>query len=133
MLANLEIKSLSVENTSVPQNPFDLRNDEAKNIGFEIGDGASFWLGYYNEPRLIYTAPAFKLGPWKASNRRTVHIAIDVFANEGTELFAPLDGEVFTAEYRDNQLDYGGVIILKHKTPSKDEFFTLYGHLDPVF
>ena len=132
-LANLEIKSLSVENTSVPQNPFDLRNDEAKNIGFEIGDGASFWLGYYNEPRLIYTAPAFRLGPWKASNRRTVHIAIDVFADEGTELFAPLDGEVFTAEYRDNQLDYGGVIILKHITPSKDEFFTLYGHLDPVF
>ena len=73
------------------------------------------------------------MGPWKASNRRTVHIAIDVFADEGTELFAPLEGEVFTAEYRDSQLDYGGVIILKHTTPHKDEFFTLYGHLDPIF
>ena len=132
-LANLEIKSLSVENASVPQNPFKLQNGEAKNIGFEFRDRANFWLGFYNEPRLIYTAPAFRLGPWKASNRRTVHIAIDVFADESTELFAPLDGEVFTAEYRDDQLDYGGVIILKHITPSKDEFFTLYGHLDPVF
>ncbi len=132
-LANLEIKSLSVENTSVPQNPFKLKSDEAKNIGFEISDRANFWLGYYNEPRLIYTAPAFRLGPWKASNRRTVHIAIDVFANQGTELFAPLEGEVFKAEYRKNQLDYGGVIILKHNTPNKDEFFTLYGHLDPIF
>ncbi|MDA7592447.1 aminotransferase class III-fold pyridoxal phosphate-dependent enzyme [Rhodobacteraceae bacterium] len=132
-LANLEIKSLSVENTSVPQNPFELKSDEAKNIGFEISYQANFWLGYYNEPRLIYTAPAFRLGPWKASNRRTVHIAIDVFADEGTELFAPLEGEVFTAEYRDNQLDYGGVIILKHTTPNRDEFFTLYGHLDPIF
>ena len=132
-LANLEIKSLSVENTSVPQNPFELKSDEAKNIGFEISDRANFWLGYYNEPRLIYTAPAFRLGPWKASNRRTVHIAIDVFTNQGAELFAPLEGEVVTAEYRDNQLDYGGVIILKHTTPNKDEFFTLYGHLDPKF
>ena len=132
-LANVEVKSLSVENISVPQNPFELQNDEAKNIGFDIRDRANFWLGYYNEPRLIYTAPAFRLGPWKASNRRTVHIAIDVFADQGTELFAPLDGEVFTAEYRENQLDYGGVIILKHTTPCKDEFFTLYGHLDPIF
>ena len=110
-LANLEIKSLSVENTSVPQNPFELKSDEAKNIGVEFSDRNNFWLGYYNEPRLIYTAPAFRLGPWKASNRRTVHIAIDVFADEGTELFAPLEGEVFTAEYRKNQLDYGGELF----------------------
>ena len=132
-LVNCEMKSLSVENTSVPENPFELKSDEAKAIGFDPGEQANVWLGFYNEPRLIYTAPAFRMGPWKASNRRTVHIAIDVFADEGSKLFAPLDGEVFTAEYRDSQLDYGGVIILKHTTPNKDEFFTLYGHLDPIF
>jgi 4-aminobutyrate aminotransferase-like enzyme/Ser/Thr protein kinase RdoA (MazF antagonist) len=132
-LDDLKVKSLSVEDTSVPQNPFELKSDEAKKIGFENSERPNFWLGYYNEPRLIYTAPAFRMGPWKASNRRTVHIAIDVFANKGTKLFAPLEGEVFTAEYRDNHLDYGGVIILKHTTPNKDEFFTLYGHLDPIF
>jgi 4-aminobutyrate aminotransferase-like enzyme/Ser/Thr protein kinase RdoA (MazF antagonist) len=132
-LVNCDMKSLSVENTSVPENPFELKSDEAKAIGFDPGGQANVWLGFYNEPRLIYTAPAFRMGPWKASNRRTVHIAIDVFADEGSKLFAPLDGEVFTAEYRDSQLDYGGVIILKHTTPNKDEFFTLYGHLDPIF
>ena len=132
-LASCEMKSLSVENTSVPQDPFELKSDEAKAIGFDFCGQANIWLGFYNEPRLIYTAPAFRMGPWKASNRRTVHIAIDVFADEGSKLFAPLDGEVFTAEYRDSQLDYGGVIILKHATPNKDEFFTLYGHLDPIF
>ena len=125
-LASFEIKSISVENTSVPQDPFELKSDEAKTIGFDFSEQANIWLGFYNEPRLIYTAPAFRMGPWKASNRRTVHIAIDVFADEGSKLFAPLDGEVFTAEYRDSQLDYGGVIILKHATPNKDEFFTLY-------
>ena len=132
-LDNLKIKSLSVENTSVPQNPFELTSDEARDIGFELNECADVWMGYYNEPRLIYTAEAFKMGPWKASNRRTVHLAIDIFADSGTELFAPLEGEVFAAEYRDNELDYGGVVILKHTTPDKDEFFTLYGHLDPIF
>jgi murein DD-endopeptidase MepM/ murein hydrolase activator NlpD len=44
-----------------------------------------------------------------------------------------MEGEVFTAEYRDSPLDYGGVVILKHTTPDNDEFFTLYGHLDPQF
>jgi Putative homoserine kinase type II (protein kinase fold) len=61
-LASLETKSLSVENTSVPQNPFELKSDEAKNIGFEISDRANFWLGFYNEPRLIYTGSAFRPG-----------------------------------------------------------------------
>jgi 4-aminobutyrate aminotransferase-like enzyme/Ser/Thr protein kinase RdoA (MazF antagonist) len=132
-LKNLEMKSLSAEKTSIPENPFELTSDEAKVIGAENDETDTIWLGYYNEPRLIYTAPAFKKGPWKASNRRTVHIAIDVFANKGTKLYAPMEGEVFTAEYRDSPLDYGGVVILKHTTPNNDDFFTLYGHLDPQF
>ena len=132
-LKNLEMKSLSAEKISVPENPFELTREEAEVIGAENDESHTIWLGYYNEPRLIYTAPAFKKGPWKASNRRTVHIAIDVFASEGTKLFAPMEGEVFTAEYRDSPLDYGGVVILKHTTPDNDEFFTLYGHLDPQF
>ena len=65
-LENLEIKSLSVENTSVPQNPFDLTRDEAKVIGTENDESDTIWLGYYNEPRLIYTAPAFKKGPMES-------------------------------------------------------------------
>lgn len=122
--------SLSVENSASPINPFDLPVAEAGIIGQEFDTG-DIWLGYYREPRLIYTAPAFQRGPWKASNRRTVHLAIDAFAAAGTELHAPYAATVHTIENRTDHLDYGGVVILAHETPEGDAFFTLYGHLNP--
>ncbi len=123
--------SLAVENATAPQNPFDLPLAEAATIGQEFEAGGPVWLGYYNEPRLIYTAPAFRKGPWKASNRRTVHLAIDAFAPAQTVLHAPMDATVHVVENRTDHLDYGGVVILRHKTPAGDPFFTLYGHLNP--
>lgn len=132
-LSNAPMGSLSVEDSTWPQNPFHMPPEEAAKVGEEFEDNGRIWLGYYHEPRLIYTDAAFSKGPWKASNRRTVHLAVDAFAPAGTPMFAPLRGEVFAAEYRDGHLDYGGVIILRHETPEGDPFFTLYGHLDPEF
>ncbi|WP_170587853.1 aminotransferase class III-fold pyridoxal phosphate-dependent enzyme [Ruegeria arenilitoris] len=128
-LSDVPMGSLSVENSTWPQNPFHMPLDEAARVGAEFGDG--LWLGYYNEPRLIYAEPAFRKGPWKASDRRTVHLAVDVFAPAGTPLLAPLSGRVEAVENRANHLDYGGVVILHHETPEGDAFYTLYGHLDP--
>ncbi|WP_298675133.1 aminotransferase class III-fold pyridoxal phosphate-dependent enzyme [uncultured Lentibacter sp.] len=130
-LASAPMGSLSVEASASPQNPFDLPLQEAATIGAEYNQAGAVWLGYYNEPRLIYTAPFFRRGPWKASNRRTVHIAVDVFAEAQTPIYAPLAGTVHVVEYRPAHLDYGGVLILRHQTPEGDEFFTLYGHLNP--
>ncbi|TLP65676.1 aminotransferase class III-fold pyridoxal phosphate-dependent enzyme [Parasedimentitalea maritima] len=128
-LANTPMGSLSVENSTWPQNPFHMSLEEAARVGEEFG--TDLWLGYYHEPRLIYAEPAFRKGPYKASNRRTVHLAVDGFAPAETPLYAPLQGEVFVVENRNNHLDYGGVIILRHKTPDNDSFYTLYGHLNP--
>ena len=125
--------TLSVENSTWPQNPFHMPLEEAAHVGEEFEDNGKIWLGYYHEPRLIYTDQAFYNGPWKASDRRTVHLAVDAFAPSGAPLFAPLRGEVFIAEYRSGHLDYGGVIILRHETPQGDPFYTLYGHLNPEF
>ncbi|WP_027235957.1 aminotransferase class III-fold pyridoxal phosphate-dependent enzyme [Leisingera caerulea] len=132
-LSDAPMGALSVEDSTWPQNPFHMPLEEAARVGEEFEDNGRIWLGYYHEPRLIYTDAAFRKGPWKASNRRTVHLAIDAFAPAGTPMFAPLRGEVFAAEYRDGHLDYGGVIILRHQTPESDPFYTLYGHLDPEF
>lgn len=129
-LDNAPMGSLSVENSTSPRNPFDLPLAEAMLVGQEFDTGG-IWLGYYNEPRLIYSAPAFRLGPWKASNRRTVHLAVDAFTAAGTQLHAPLQGVVHTVENRTEHLDYGGVVILEHATPEGGAFYTLYGHLDP--
>ena len=132
-IENAPMGSLSVENSTWPQNPFDLPEEEAARVGEEFWEKAEIWLGYYHEPRLIYTGDVFRKGPYKASDRRTVHLAIDVFAPVGRGLYAPLDGTVFVAENRDAHLDYGGVIILRHETADGDPFYTLYGHLDPEF
>ena len=130
-LAGAPMQALSVEASTCPQDPFDMTRAEAAGLDAENAPNADIWLGYYLEPRLIYTAPAFRLGPWKASNRRTVHLGIDVFAAAGTPLQAPLDGVVAAIENRTGNLDYGGVIVLRHETPAGDAFHTLYGHLDP--
>jgi 4-aminobutyrate aminotransferase-like enzyme len=132
-IADAPMGSLSVENSTWPQNPFDMPLEEAALVGEEFEDGGRIWLGYYHEPRLIYAELAFRNGPWKASDRRTVHLAVDAFAPAGTPMLAPLRGKVFVAEYRAGHLDYGGVIILQHETPQGDPFYTLYGHLDPEF
>ncbi|MEY1557568.1 aminotransferase class III-fold pyridoxal phosphate-dependent enzyme [Yoonia sp. R2331] len=132
-ISDAPMGSLSVENASTPLNPFHLPQEEAALIGQEFNDKGRVWLGYYNEPRLIYADPAFRNGPWKASDRRTVHLAVDAFAPAGTPIFAPLDGTVYLATYREGHLDYGGLIILRHETPAGDAFYTLYGHLDPEF
>ncbi|WP_037308951.1 aminotransferase class III-fold pyridoxal phosphate-dependent enzyme [Ruegeria halocynthiae] len=128
-LNDVPMGPLSVENSTWPQNPFHMLLSEAARVGEEFGEG--LWLGYYGEPRLIYAEPGFRKGPWKASDRRTVHLAVDVFAPAGTVLHAPISGRVEAIENRDGHLDYGGVVILHHETPEGDPFYTLYGHLDP--
>ncbi len=91
--------------------------------------GVRVSVGRYDEPRLLYVAPAFALGPRLTDEHRTIHIGLDLFADAGTLVFAPLDGEI--AAFNDNGMnqDYGPVIILRHRTDDGVEFFTLYGHL----
>ena len=120
--------SLSVADSTLPQNPFDLTPGEAATLGVET---QGFHLGYYAEPRLIYTDKAFYKGPFKASNRRTVHIGVDIFAPAGTRVHAPLNATVEAVENRKDNLDYGGLVILRHETEKGAPFFTLYGHLNP--
>ena len=92
-------------------------------------DGVRVAVGGYDEPRLVYVAPAFSLGPRPTDEHRTIHIGLDLFAQAGTVVLAPLDGMVHA--FADNAFpqDYGPVIILRHETDGGDEFFTLYGHL----
>ena len=120
--------SLSVADSTLPQNPFDLTPEEATTLGVET---QGFHLGYYAEPRLIYTDKAFYKGPFKASNRRTVHIGVDIFAPAGTRVHAPLNATVEAVENRKDNLDYGGLVILRHEIEKGAPFFTLYGHLNP--
>src|SRR5207249_8755092 len=82
-----------------------------------------------DEPRLLYISPAFALGPRLTDERRVLHIGLDLFADAGTPVFAPIAGVVHAFADNAAQQDYGPVIILRHATDDGTEFFTLYGHL----
>ena len=90
---------------------------------------ATVGVGRYNEPRLLYTSPLFASGANPTDERRTVHLGIDLFAQPGTPVRAPLGGFVHAFANNSAPLDYGHVVILRHEPPYGAQFFTLYGHL----
>ncbi|MFN0087332.1 MAG: aminotransferase class III-fold pyridoxal phosphate-dependent enzyme, partial [Blastocatellia bacterium] len=90
--------------------------------------GAPLAIGRYDEARALYLTPAFGTGH-ETEARRTVHLGIDLFAVAGTPVFAPIEGTVHCVANNDARLDYGPLIILRHRAGDDGEFFTLYGHL----
>ncbi len=94
--------------------------------------GVRVAVGRYDEPRLLYTTPMFAAGDGTLGEHRTIHLGLDLFAEAGTPVHAPLAGEVHAADEHGGRLDYGGMIVLRHRTDDGSEFFTLYGHLDPA-
>ncbi|HUQ79856.1 MAG TPA: aminotransferase class III-fold pyridoxal phosphate-dependent enzyme [Gemmatimonadaceae bacterium] len=91
--------------------------------------GVRVSIGRYDEPRLLYSSPLFAGDESPLAERRTIHLGMDVFADAGTAVFAPMRGTVHA--FADNRaaLDYGPVIILRHTVDDGTELFTLYGHL----
>ncbi len=87
--------------------------------------GVKVGVGRYDEPRLIYTSPAFATD----SEPRAIHLGIDLFAEAGTPIYAPLEGTVHAFADNAKPQDYGPVIILKHSAGDGRVFYTLYGHL----
>lgn len=124
----LPVGSLAVASTAIPQNPLAMTTAEALTLGLSAGVGAA-WVGGYAEPRAVYTAEAFQREAHPTGDRRSVHIGVDVFLPAESPVYAPCDATVEVAAYREQTLDYGGMIILRHQTPDGDPFWTLYGHL----
>jgi 4-aminobutyrate aminotransferase-like enzyme len=89
--------------------------------------GRSVGAGGYDEPRVLYAAPALQ-GNSALAESRTVHLGIDLTAPTGTTVHAPLDGIVHGFEDASDRLDYGPVVVLRHDQAGVP-FYTLYGHL----
>jgi murein DD-endopeptidase MepM/ murein hydrolase activator NlpD len=82
-------------------------------------------IGRYNEDRVVYRhSPLFD----GAGERRTVHLGVDLFVAEGSSVYAPLAGRVFSFADNARLGDYGPTVILDHQLEGVS-FFTLYGHL----
>ncbi|MFN8670029.1 MAG: aminotransferase class III-fold pyridoxal phosphate-dependent enzyme [Gemmatimonadaceae bacterium] len=127
-LATIATGSLAIRTSLVPRDAMMMTEDEARTLGSAANVGPT-WVGSYGEPRAVYTAPAFRKGTHPIADRRSVHIGVDIFLPPGSPVHAPCDGVVDTVEFREARLDYGGMVVLRHETPSGDPFWTLYGHL----
>ncbi len=133
-----------------PVVPFDLRSGRLEIFDFtaantelshlDINDVAGFTgylferiaasnipvgIGRYNEDRVLYRhSPLFD----GTAERRSVHLGIDLFVVEGTEIMTPLPAIVHSLADNPGLGDYGPTVILEHDAGGV-RFFTLYGHL----
>ncbi|MGH2566370.1 MAG: peptidoglycan DD-metalloendopeptidase family protein [Ginsengibacter sp.] len=94
---------------------------------------AKFGIGGYDELRILYSGSTLfdndiVIKNAKAEEPRRLHLGVDIWGKEGTEIFAPLDGIIHSYAFNDNFGDYGATIILKHQLEDIS-FYTLYGHL----
>jgi 4-aminobutyrate aminotransferase-like enzyme/Ser/Thr protein kinase RdoA (MazF antagonist) len=131
--APLKIFDLSVASSLVHGNPE--KNTEpyiTKRLRAEMQTAnAKAGIGRYNEARMLYTSPLFVTGNVPTAEHRTVHIGIDLFAETGAAVHAPIAGKVFAFSNNDAPQDYGPVVILEHTTDNGEPFYTLFGHLSP--
>ena len=84
-------------------------------------------FGGYLEERTIYQRSTY-FNAVNDVNQRNIHLGIDFWCKENTEVLAVLDGEVHSFKNNKNFGDYGPTIILKHQLEKKT-FYSLYGHL----
>ena len=121
--------SLNVGECDLPENPNKISKIEAATLGQPNQNKICPLIGRYLEPRLIYSSEDFRIGKYLNSDRRTIHLGVDIFLPEGTDIYAPMDGEVFHLAVQPKYLDYGGLLILKHYTDTGEVFFSLFGHI----
>jgi peptidoglycan LD-endopeptidase LytH len=86
---------------------------------------ATIGVGGYFENRVIYRRSAHFDN---TSEARSLHLGVDIWAQAGIPIYAPLAGHVHSFQDNANFGDYGPTIILQHELEGL-EFFTLYGHL----
>ncbi|TAE35006.1 MAG: peptidase M23 [Cytophagales bacterium] len=88
--------------------------------------GADVGIGGYNEHRVIYRRSEH-FNQTEAQPRE-IHLGVDLWAEAGTPVYAPMDGVVHSFQDNNNFGDYGPTIILQHEVDGKP-LSSLYGHL----
>lgn len=91
-----------------------------------LGAGVRLAVGSYDELRPPYP----QHDPADPGDPRVVHLGVDLFAEPGSAVQAPLAGIVHDVGASASPLGYGPTIVLRHDIDRDTRFFTLYGHLD---
>jgi len=93
-----------------------------------LSRNAKVAIGGYLEKRNIYKRSRYFNQIEDEENERNIHLGVDIWAPEETNVLAALEGEIHSFKNNTNHGDYGPCIILKH-TFKEYCFHTLYGHL----
>jgi hypothetical protein len=67
--------------------------------------------------------------PQMVSEKRFIHLGLDVIVGLGTRLYAPLDAIVEESGYESGEGNYGSYVLLKHESSYFETFYSFYGHL----
>ena len=114
--ANTELTRLDINDVAgFTEHLFDRITEAAIPVG----------VGRYDEDRVLYRhSPLFD----GTSERRSIHLGIDLFVVEGTPIMAPMPSVVYATADNAGLGDYGPTVILEHSLDGQ-LFYTLYGHL----
>ena len=91
--------------------------------------GALAGIGKYNEARSIYTEKTFEVPGETRTEKRTIHLGVDIYRQTGSNVYALMEGKVHSFHDNNDHLDYGPTLILEHETSEGLVFYSLYGHL----
>jgi peptidoglycan LD-endopeptidase LytH len=84
-----------------------------------------YGIGGYMEHRTLYArSELFNTD----DEPRRLHLGIDIWADTGTPVYAPLAGSILSFRDNNNHCDYGPTIILQHQLGDLT-LYSLYGHL----
>lgn len=107
----------------------DLGNTDAFNtyvFGILKQSRKTYGIGGYFEHRAIYRrSEVFAVAE---EDFRDIHLGIDIWAEAGHPVFAPLDGKIHSFQNNAGFGNYGPTIILEHQLEGVT-FYSLYGHL----
>lgn len=67
--------------------------------------------------------------PQMVSEKRFIHLGLDIIVPLGTALHAPLDAVVADSGYESGEGNYGAYVLLEHAASRFETFFSFYGHL----
>ncbi len=118
---------LSVANADLSQ--LDMKNPKEFETYIENHlqkNKAKIAYGGYNEERNLYDDKT--LFDDEQTDKRNIHIGMDLWIKAGTPVLAALDGKVHGFDFNAGIGNYGPTIILRH-TIGNQSFYTLYGHL----
>jgi len=117
-VSNSDLDTVDVSNTPELES---FVNKEIKRQGAQIA------FGGYLEQRGIYQRSTY-FNQSNPDTERNIHLGLDLWIEEGTPVYAPLDGTLHSFNNNTNFGDYGPTIILEHMAEDFS-FYTLYGHL----